>query len=118
MPDLVSLMKLVAAEVMEAQKPADIRCGTVSGIEPLEILLDQRMKLGENQLLVPERMTDHEIEIDASLMTGAAGEDGHAHALGGRMKLIWKNSLKRDEHVLLLRVPGGQKYIVLDRMMK
>ena len=118
MPDLVSLIKRAASEAVAAQKPADIRCGTVARTEPLEIVLDQRMRLGAGQLMIPENMSDHEIELEAELATQAAGEDGHTHRLCGRMKLKWLNGLKEGEHVLLLRVPGGQKYIVLDRVMK
>lgn len=118
MPDLVNLIKRAAADAVAAQKPADIRYGTVAGTEPLEIILEQRMKLGAAQLLVPECMTDHEVAFEAELMTETAGADAHAHALGGRIRLRWLNGLKEGEHVLLLRIPGGQKYIVLDRVMK
>lgn len=118
MPDIVSLMKRAAAEAVAAQKPADIRCGTVTGESPLEIMLEQKLRLGEAQLMLPQSMTDHEIELEAELVTGAAGEDAHTHALRGMLKLQWKNALKDGDHVLLLRVPGGQKYIVLDRVME
>ena len=117
MADLVRLIKLAAAEAVAAQKPADIRYGMVTGIEPLKILLEQRLTLGAGQLVVPKEMTDHELELEAELLTGAAGEDAHSHAISGRMKVRLLNSLKEGEHVLLLRVPGGQKYIVMGRVM-
>ena len=84
----------------------------------LEIMLEQKLRLGEMQLMLPQSMTDHEIELEAELTTGAAGEDEHTHALQGMLKLQWKNALRSGDHVLLLRVPGGQKYIVLDRVME
>ena len=117
MADLVRLIKLAAAEAVSAQKPADIRYGTVIGSEPLRILLEQRLTLGEGQLVIPKEMTDHELELEAELVTGAAGEDAHSHALQGKMKVRLLNGLKNGEHVLLLRVPGGQKYIVMGRVM-
>ena len=118
MADFVSLMKRAAAEAVEAQKPADIRIGTVTESAPLEIMLEQRLRLGKGQLLLPEHMTDHGLEIEAELMTGAAGGDAHAHTLSGRMQLRVLNGLKKGDRVILLRVPGGQKYIVLDRVME
>lgn len=117
MADLVRLIKQAAAEAVEAQKPADIRYGTVVGIEPLKILLEQRMTLGAGQLVIPKEMTDHELELEAELATGAAGEDAHIHVLTGRMKVRLLNGLKEGEHVLLLRAPGGQRYIVMGRVM-
>ena len=117
MADLVRLIKQAAAEAVAAQKPADIRYGTVTGAEPLEILLEQRLTLGAAQLVLPQEMTDREVEIEAQLETGEAGGDAHTHALSGRMKLKLLGGLKAGEHVLLLRVPGGQKYIVMGRVM-
>lgn len=117
MADLVRLIKQAAAEAVAAQKPADIRYGTVAGVEPLEILLEQRLMLGAAQLVLPLEMTDHELEMEAELVTGDAGGDAHTHTLSGRMKIRLMNGLKAGEHVLLLRVPGGQKYIVMGRVM-
>ena len=117
MADLVRLIKRAAAEAVAAQKPADIRYGTVACAGPLEILLEQRLSLGAEQLILPRCMTDHEMEIEAELETVAAGENAHSHALPERMKIMVMNSLKAGEHVLLLRVPGGQKYIVMGRVM-
>lgn len=118
MADLVRLIKQAAAEAVAAQKPADIRYGTVVCAEPLEILLEQRLTLGAEQLVLPQCMTDHEVEIEAELTSGAAGENAHSHTLPERMKVMVINSLKAGEHVLLLRVPGGQKYIVMGRVVR
>ena len=118
MADIVNLIKRAAAEAVAAQKPADIRMGTVIEVSPLTIALEQRLHLGKAQLILPERMRDHALEIEAELMTEAAGTDAHVHSLHGKMRLCVLNGLKLGEHVLLLRVPGGQKYIVLDRMME
>ena len=41
----------------------------------------------------------------------------HAHSITGRKKIIIHNGLKIDDEVLLLRMQGGQKYIVIDKVV-
>lgn len=54
--------------------------------------------------------------------TGGGSCDGgnldttHKHAIRGRKKLLIHNGLQKGEWVLLLRFPGGKKYLVLDRL--
>ena len=41
----------------------------------------------------------------------------HNHTIIGRKKIIIHNSLKVNDEVLLLRMQGGQKYIVIDKVV-
>ena len=41
----------------------------------------------------------------------------HAHSITGTKKMIIHNELKIGDEVLLLRMQGGQKYIVLDKVV-
>lgn len=41
----------------------------------------------------------------------------HAHSITGKKKMIIHNGLKIDDEVLLLRMQGGQKYIVIDKVV-
>lgn len=40
----------------------------------------------------------------------------HSHAIVGRKKVTVHNGLKKGEKVILIRMQGGQKFVVLDRM--
>ena len=41
----------------------------------------------------------------------------HANSITGRKKMIIHNGLKIDDEVILLRMQGGQKYIVIDKVV-
>lgn len=41
----------------------------------------------------------------------------HDHSITGKKKIKIHNGLKVDEKVVLLRIQGGQQYIVLDRVV-
>lgn len=134
---LVEIIKLAASEANEAGKPINLVYGTVLTEEPkLSIKITEQITLNDKQLIVPERLTDHVIEMTVdhftendAFMNGShthscpdGGTDGgnlnttHKHAYKGRKKWLWHNKLLTGQKVILLRVQGGQKYFVLDRM--
>lgn len=149
MPDAAELMKLLKAnalEALDASKPVNILFGKVTSTEPLQIDVEQKMKLGKSQLFLSRNVTDFETEVtvdvetekalgnhvhDLMLSVEAGGEPLHTHEatgsiqgaelihthkLKGRMKISVHNGLAVGDEVILLRSQGGQKYLVLDRI--
>nr|WP_300842426.1 DUF2577 domain-containing protein [uncultured Acetatifactor sp.] len=129
-------------QIIQSMSPdgAGVVEGTVTNVSPLEITLtnDAKMILSANSLIVPEHLTDHEIEADIMkddgalyAPTGAKDEKGehehpgieksgkHAHELKGFQltggKIILHTGLKAGEIVYLLSYNNGKKYYVLDR---
>lgn len=127
MEDQTSLKQMIQSMSPDG---AGVVEGTVTNASPLEITLtnDAKMILSVNSLIVPEHLTDHEIEADIMkddgalyAPTGAEDEKGeHTHELknfqltGG--KIILHTGLKAGEIVYLLSYNNGKKYYVLDRM--
>jgi len=137
MENETSLKQLIQGMMPEG---AGVVEGSVSNESPLKITLanDATMILSENSLIIPEHLTDHEVEVDiiggeGVLYAPTGGEkDGgshehpgiekggqHSHELerlhltGGKMVL--HTGLKEGEIVYLLRYNSGKKYYVLDR---
>lgn len=135
--DKTSLKQMIQGMVPDG---AGVVEGTVTKADPLEITLtnDAKMILSANSLIVPEHLTDHEIEADIMMdegvlhaPTGEEEEKGghehpaieksgeHKHGLknfqltGG--KIILHTGLKAGEIVYLLSYNNGKKYYVLDR---
>ena len=55
MPNAVEFLKLVkraAVEAVEASKPVNVCYGKVTNDSPLEILVDQKITLNKNQLVL------------------------------------------------------------------
>ena len=111
---MLEIIKKAALEAVGSGKPVAIQTGTVVGINPLEISLDQRLTLPEDFLIVPESLTRYEIDLS------------HVHKLNSLPdtenalmdKVVIREGLAMGDAVLMLRVQGGQKYVVLDKVVK
>ena len=123
-PDLLSLLKTAAVEAVEAGKPVKVMFGEVTAINPLQIMVEQKLPLTEEFLILTEAVKDHEHEItlldwqteNASGGSGDSAYAAHAHQIVGRKRIVIHNALQVKEKVLLLAMQGGQKFIVVDRV--
>lgn len=88
MANLLQLIKQAAKDAVEASNPVQVHFGTVLSEEPLEVQVDQRFILPAAALVVPESLGRYE----------------------GR-------GLTAGDRVLLIRVQGGEKYVILDRVV-
>lgn len=100
--ELVKVMKQAGYKATEAKNPVNVCYGKVTSEAPLKILVEQRITLGTAQLVLTRNVTDYDMTITENNI----------------QKIIKvNNALKSGEEVLLLRVQGGQQYIVIDRMV-
>lgn len=102
---LLKAMKMAGVEATNAGGPVKMCFGRVLSIEPLQILVDQKLTLGKSQLILSRNVTDYETEITIEPETE-------------KKRITIHNSLVVGDELLLLREQGGQKYIVIDRMGK
>ena len=129
--DFVKVIKKSAIEAVNNSKPADIFYGTVQSISPLTIFIDQKLILSEKFLIIPESLTDYETEIsfdDPSIKQVFTTWDMEETSESTPSKISFKekikhkitvyNSLKTGEKVILLRQQGGQKYMIVDRVVE
>lgn len=120
----VALVKQAALEVMVASKPVEFCFGEVISVSPLEIKIDQNNPLKEIQLILTRNVTDFEMDVSFSGMTSyesgrtSGYEDfaSHAHFFSGTKKAIFHNVLVIGDQVVLLRLQGGKKFLVWDRI--
>lgn len=111
--------------------------GTVTSTSPLEIQIDQKLTLTQDYLILTKAVVDHEVDIEVNHFTESDPLVGyspwdtthshpdagsaeipttHRHEYKGRKKIMIYNGLLPGEKVILIRLQGGQKYIVLDRI--
>lgn len=100
----VENIKRIVLQAAEAGDPCNLIPGTVVSVSPPAVQIDQKITVQGNQVLIPERLTDHE----ETMVIPDLGE----------VAVTVKNSLKPGERVLLLQKKGGQQYLVLDRWQK
>jgi hypothetical protein len=121
--DLVEVIKRIAGEAIKASKPTAITYGKVITANPLSIQIEQKLTLPAEFFILTKAVTDHYVDMSVSHVTEDRGGGGgyatfasHNHDYSGRKKFLVHNGLKVGEDVILLRVQGGQRYIVLDRI--
>lgn len=114
-PNMVDMMKQAAIEANEAAKPLSIVFGTVISEKPLQIDIELKQPLDEDFLILTNAVMDHDVSMSVSHHT--ENEAGHAHGYTGIKTFKVLNGLKKGERVILLRMQGGQDYIVLDRVV-
>lgn len=125
--ELLKIIKKAVADTVRSMKISDMCFGEVTSEKPLKILVDQKLLLGERQLILTRNVTDHKVKITggnvrdfyyAGEPSGAATEPvspPHVHAVG-EIEITVHNALEKGEKVVLLRQTGGQKYLVVDRI--
>lgn len=101
--DLIKLIKKIAVEAVEAADPVDIVFGVVKKEAPLEIQVDQKLTLKAAQLILTRNVTDYEVE--------------YTPQGGTRSTLTIHAALKVGDKVVMSMAKGGQKYLVLDRLV-
>lgn len=100
--DLLRAIKQISVDAVEAGKPADIRYGVVTSVEPLKVRVSATFILPESALIVPEHIryvqgvTDPLTGITPIILADGIG-------------------LENNDKVILIREQGGGKYIVIGR---
>lgn len=101
--DIVLMIKQASLDTYKSLKATEICYGTVESISPLQISIDEKLKLRDVQLVLTRNVTDYDVEITEN-------------SIGTKTYTV-KNALKQNEKVVLIRVQGGQKYLVSDRVV-
>lgn len=90
-------------EAVEASKPTQIAYGKVTSASPLKVKVSEKLILTSEVLVVPEHLKDHEVTLKDQQNV--------------ETKYTMKSALKTGDKVVMLRNRGGQKYLILDRMV-
>jgi len=123
LPNPVEVVKRAAVEAVEAQKPVHLLFGQVISASPLKIQVDQKSIYTEKMLVLTRNVTDFEVDMTVSHITlnraGGSGDPAfasHNHDYKGKKKFKVHNALIVGDEVVLGRVQGGKRFVVLDRI--
>lgn len=123
MSNAVELVKQAAVEAVEATKPVQYLFGKVISVSPLKIQVSAKSIYTEKMLILTRNVTDFEVDITVSHVTenraGGSGDPAfasHNHDYKGKKKFKVHNALIVGDEVVLGRVQGGKRFVVLDRI--
>lgn len=89
-------------------------------IDKIEIKVDQKLILDKDFFIISESLTRYEIllkhkhEYEDSTCTSNSTKETQEKLLD---KITIREGLKQGDKVLLLRVQGGQQYVIVDRVV-
>lgn len=145
-PTLNESMKMIARNYINAIQPADLFFGTVKSVSPLAIQIDQKHILQAESLILSNLVKDHPVDLTVSFQTendkflvkdhthpyedtqpnGQVAikstqttldfDITHKHEIKHKIRVIQHYGLTAGEKVILLRMQGGQRYFVIDRV--
>lgn len=123
LPNAVELVKQAAVEAVEATKPVQYLFGKVISVSPLKIQVSAKSIYTEKMLILTRNVTDFEVDMTVSHITenraGGSGDPAfasHNHEYKGKKKFKVHNALIVGDEVVLGRVQGGKRFVVLDRI--
>lgn len=115
MNDFVKAIKKASEETSEAMNPVRLCFGTVTSESPLKILVEQKLELEEKHLILTRAVMDYEVDITRGELIGA---EKYSFPEENKWRYKIHNKLEVDDTVILLRMQGGQRYLVIDKEWK
>ncbi len=129
MCEINHLIKILSLDAVEQGKPMNVLFGTVEKTEPLEIRIDQKQLIKSGYLILTNAVRDYKTKFtfdNPNIKQVYTTWDMNESSESTENKIAFKekiqhevtiyNGLNKGDKVLLLRVQGGQKFIVLDRL--
>lgn len=104
LPDVAELVKIIrkaALQSIKTEKLVEIRYGKVTDVCPLKVLVEQKLTLEEEELILTRNVTDYKTKISK---------------INEKIEITVHNALDVGDKVILIRQQKGQKFVVLDRI--
>lgn len=114
--DFLSLMKQAAIEAVGQTKPMQLLFGKVVGETPIQVQVSQKLILSAQDLILTSAVQDHKIQMTVDHTTGTTSD--HSHSYKGQKDFFIHNRPKVGDLLILLQMQGGQKFLVLDKVVK
>lgn len=112
--EFVKTLKQTAVDAVEAEKPVNVCFGEVVSISPLKINVEQKLVLGETQLILTRSVTDYETKVTVDWTAeNATLNTNHTHT--GDIDVNVDISLKPDDNELEV-ISNATGSIIIDKI--
>ena len=110
---IIPIIKRAALDAVNSSQPVNILFGKVTSVSPIKIQVNPKLILGKGNLVIAGNLSKRSVNVSVNGNTGSA--DGHGHSVNIPITVTFDNSLKVGDSVILVRMQGGNKYLVLDK---
>ena len=116
--ELINALKKISVEANEASDPVRIMFGIVTKENPLTIMVDQRLIIDQSKITLCSSVVERSVKETFNMATeDTSSYTTHNHKIVWQKDVILNFGLKEGEKVILLRIQGGQSFLVLDRVV-
>lgn len=95
---MLDIIKKASLGAVGSTNPVAFSYGMVIGTTPLQIQVDQKFILSGAALVLPESVIESKLKWDDR-------------------EIVLRRGLESGDRVLMVRMQGGQSYVVLDRLV-
>lgn len=110
---IIPIIKQAAVDAVDSTQPVQFVFGKVTNVSPLEIQVTPKLTLKKGNLALAGSLGKQSVKLTVSGNTGDT--NSHKHSVSIPITVTYDNSLKKGNSVILARVQGGNKYLVLDK---
>ena len=115
---LPEVLRGLVKQTMDAYNLADILFGVVVNTKPLTINVEQRFTITEEFLILTKNVKKYTTTATINWTTEEKSINAnHNHSINGTKSITINNELKQNDKVILVKASGGQKYVVLDKVV-
>ena len=115
---LTQIIKQIAVNAIETQKPLDVVIGNIISVEPLKINLSQFIDIKEDMVVIPSEYKEHEGKIiipEQKINLLDENEEEKEYTIKEQeITIKIQSKLKVGMSVYLLRFNKGQKFYMLN----
>lgn len=108
---IIDTIKRASIGAVDASNPVSIDFGEVISVDDFKIKIDQKQILSKEFFVIPEHLTRYEVDLTDNNMYINENTESSLSTL------VIREGLQKGDKVLLLRVQGGQQYIILDKVV-
>ncbi|NFC76760.1 DUF2577 domain-containing protein [Clostridium botulinum] len=112
---MIDTIKKASMGAVGASNPVNISFGEVINAEYLKIKVDQKLILDRDFFIIPESLIRYEVDLKHTHNYMDSSINSNLNT--SLDKLLIREGLKQGDKVLLLRVQGGQQYVILDKVV-
>lgn len=100
---IIPIIKQAAIDAVNSTQPVQIVFGMVTSESPLKVRVNPKLILGKGNLVVAGSLSKKSVSVNLPEASGSVKID---------------NTLKKGDPVIMLRIQGGNKYLVLDKVVE